>query len=157
MKRMSGKKGMGAAVCSFSLSLEGGAIGMAVCSACLPRLGVFVSFYRVIRVHSLVGEVDNGVRQVGEAMVDRPSTLSGILSLASCEIMLHRTICGDFVGTVRSFAAPSFGDPEGDFLSGEVAMRCRVPSTSAMQEMVPKQKTAPRLKVIMLLKIMAME
>jgi hypothetical protein len=36
-------------------------------------------------------------------------------------------------------------------------MRCRVPSTSAAQEMVPKQKTAPGLKVIMLLKTMAME
>jgi hypothetical protein len=36
-------------------------------------------------------------------------------------------------------------------------MRCRVPSTSAMFEMVPKQKIAPGLKVILLLKMMAME
>jgi hypothetical protein len=36
-------------------------------------------------------------------------------------------------------------------------MRHRIPSTSATLEMIPKQKTAPRLKVIMLLKTMAME
>jgi hypothetical protein len=35
-------------------------------------------------------------------------------------------------------------------------MWCRVPSTSATQEMVPKQKTAPRLKVILLLKMTTM-
>jgi hypothetical protein len=51
----------------------------------------------------------------------------------------------------------SFGDPKGDFLQGGTAMRCRVPSVSMTQEMVPKQKTAPRLKVIMLLKVTAME
>jgi hypothetical protein len=36
-------------------------------------------------------------------------------------------------------------------------MRCRVPSTSATHEMVPKQKIAPGLKVILFLKMMAME
>jgi hypothetical protein len=36
-------------------------------------------------------------------------------------------------------------------------MRCRVPSTSATHEMVSKQKIAPGLKVIFLLKMMAME
>jgi hypothetical protein len=36
-------------------------------------------------------------------------------------------------------------------------MWCRVPSTSAMQEMVPKQKIALELKVILLLKTTAME
>jgi hypothetical protein len=51
----------------------------------------------------------------------------------------------------------SFSDPKGDFLPGGTAMRCRVPSMFAIQEMVPKQKTAPRLKVIMLLKVSAME
>jgi hypothetical protein len=154
---MSGKKGVGAAVRSFSFSLEDGAIETAVRSASLPRFGVFVSFCWVIHVHSLVDEVDNGVHRVGEAMIDRPSTLWGILSLASRGTMLRRAIGGVFVGAVHGFAAAPFGDPKGDFLSGEVAMRCRVPSTSAMQEMVPKQKTTPGLKVIMLLKTTAME
>jgi hypothetical protein len=36
-------------------------------------------------------------------------------------------------------------------------MRCMVPSYSAMQEMVLKQKIAPGLKVIMALKVTAME
>jgi hypothetical protein len=40
---------------------------------------------------------------------------------------------------------------------GGVAMRCRVPTTSATQEMVLKQKTAHGLKVILLLKMTAME
>jgi hypothetical protein len=81
-------------------------------------------------------------------MVDRPSTLWGILSLTSCGTSFCCAIGGVFVGAVHGFAAASFGDPEGDFLSGEVAMRCRIPSTSATQEMVLKQKTAPGLKVI---------
>jgi hypothetical protein len=100
--------------------------------------------------------MDNRVRRVGEAIVDRPSTLWGILSLDSCGTTLRHTIGGVFVGAVRGFTTASFGDPEEDFLSGGVVMRCRVPSTSATQEMVPKQKTAPGLKVIMLLKTMAM-
>jgi hypothetical protein len=85
-------------------------------------------------------------------MVDRPSTLWGILSLTSCGTSLCCAIGGVFVGAVHGFAVASFGDPKGDLLSGEVAMRCRIPSTSATQEMVPKQKTAPRLKVINALK-----
>jgi hypothetical protein len=36
-------------------------------------------------------------------------------------------------------------------------MRCRVSSSSATHEMVPKQKIAPGLKVILLLKMMVME
>jgi hypothetical protein len=36
-------------------------------------------------------------------------------------------------------------------------MWCKVPSTSATDEMIPKQKLAPGLKVILFLKMMAME
>jgi hypothetical protein len=36
-------------------------------------------------------------------------------------------------------------------------MHCKVPSTSATHEMVPKQKITVGLKVILLLKMMAME
>ena len=132
---MSGKKGMGAALCSFSLSLEGGAIGMAVCSACLPRLGVFVSFYRVIRVHSLVGEVDNGVFQAGEALVDWPSILRGLLSSDLRGAMPCRAVSG---GMARGFPSASRGIPEEGFFLGRAVMRCRVPSMSAMHKMAPK-------------------
>jgi hypothetical protein len=75
MNRTSEKKGVGVAVRSLPFSLEGGGIGMAVRCASLPLFGVFASFCRVIRVHSSMGEVDSGVHQVGEAVVDRPSTL----------------------------------------------------------------------------------
>jgi hypothetical protein len=37
------------------------------------------------------------------------------------------------------------------------ATRCRVPSLSAMHEMVPEQNKAPRLRAILFLKTMAME
>ena len=40
---------------------------------------------------------------------------------------------------------------------GGVVMRCRVPSMSATHGMVLKQKIAPGLKVILLLKMMTME
>jgi hypothetical protein len=60
-------------------------------------------------------------------------------------------------GMVCGFTLVPFGVPEEDFFLGGVAMRCRVPSTSATQEMVLKQKIAHVLKVILLLKMMAME
>jgi hypothetical protein len=60
-------------------------------------------------------------------------------------------------GTTRSFTLASYGIPEKDFFLGGVAMRCRVPSTSATYEMAPKQKIAPGLKVALFLKMMAME
>lgn len=137
---------------SLPFSLEDGGIRVAVRSASLPRFRVFASFCRVIHVHSLVGEVDNRVCRVGEAMVNRPSTLWGILSLASCGTTPIRAI-GGVVGVVYRFVVAPFGDLEDDFLSGEVAMRCRVPSTSATQEIVSMQKTAPGLKVILLLSV----
>jgi hypothetical protein len=68
--------------------------------------------------------------------------------------MLSRAVSG---GMARGFTLAFHGIPEEGFFFGGAAMRCRVPSTSAMHEMVPKQKIAPKLKVILLLKMMAME
>jgi hypothetical protein len=112
---------------------------------------MFIFFYWVIYVYSLVGEVANGVRRVGEAMVEWPSTLWGIPSLASCGTTPCHAIGA---GAAHGFAATPFGAR--DFFSSGVAMRCRVPCTSATKEMVQKQKIAPGLKVILLLKTMAM-
>jgi hypothetical protein len=43
------------------------------------------------------------------------------------------------------------------FFSGGSTMLCRVPSSSDMHEMVSKQNIAPRLRVILFLKLMAIE
>jgi hypothetical protein len=48
-------------------------------------------------------------------------------------------------------------DSRGRLFSGGSATRCRVPSSSAMHEMVPKRNIAPRRRVILFLKAMAIE
>jgi hypothetical protein len=45
-------------------------------------------------------------------------------------------------GMAHAFTVAPFGVPKEDFFLGGVAMRCRVPSTSATQEMVLKQKNS---------------
>jgi hypothetical protein len=62
-------------VCFFSSSFEGRGVGRIAHCVLLPWYETFTSLLRVIRVHSLVSEVDNRVRRAGEAMVDWPSTL----------------------------------------------------------------------------------
>jgi hypothetical protein len=57
-----------------------------------------------------------------------------------------------------SYFAPIFLDIfEEDFLSGGSAMRCRVPSSSATYEMVPKQNTDPVRRTILCWKVTAIE
>jgi hypothetical protein len=58
------------AVFFFPSSFEGGGIERMARCVLLPWYGMFTSFIRVICVHSLVGEVDNGVLWVGEAPTD---------------------------------------------------------------------------------------
>jgi hypothetical protein len=54
--------------------------------------------------------------------------------------------------------APTFLEIfEGDFLSGGSAMRCRVPSSSATDEIVPKQNTVPGRRTILCWKVTAIE
>jgi hypothetical protein len=99
----------------------------------------------VIRVHSLVGEVDNRVHRVGEAMVDWPSTLWGLLNLDLRGVMPCHVVSG---GMARGVTPASCGVPEKDLFLGGVAMQCRVPSKSSTHEMVPKQKIAPGQKMM---------
>jgi hypothetical protein len=81
----------------------------------------------VIHVHFFVGEVDNGVLRV-----DGPSAPS----------LLKVNFSRSAGGYAFSCFAPIFSEIfEEDFLSGESAMRCRVPSSSAIDEIVPKQNT----------------
>jgi hypothetical protein len=53
----------------FPSSFEGEGAGKMTRRGLVPLLGTFASFFLVIRVHSFVGEVDNGVLRVGNLPV----------------------------------------------------------------------------------------
>jgi hypothetical protein len=57
----------------------------------------------------------------------------------------------------RRLTSASLEIPEEGLFSGGSATRCRVPSMLTMHEMVPKQNIAPRMRVILFLKMMSME
>jgi hypothetical protein len=97
----------------------------------------------VIYVHVSVGEVDSGVFRV-----DGPSApgLQEGVSIRSAG------------GRAFSYFAPAFPEfVEEGFLSGGSAMRCRVPSSSATDEIFPKQNVDPGQRTIMCWKVMAIE
>jgi hypothetical protein len=97
----------------------------------------------VICVHFSVEEVDSGV-----FWVDGPS------ALGLQEVVFARSAGG----CAFSCFAPVFLEiVEEGFLSGGSAMRCRVPSSSATDEMVPKQNMDPGRKTILCWKVMAIE
>jgi hypothetical protein len=61
-------------------------------------------------------------------------------------------------GCAFSCFAPTFPEiVEEGFLSGGSAIRCRVPSSSATDEMVPKQNTDPGRRMTLCWKVMAIE
>jgi hypothetical protein len=97
----------------------------------------------MICVHSSVGEVDNGVLQVGGP---RASVLP--------EAILFQSIGGCAFSCFSPISMEIF---EEDLLSIGSAMRCRVPSSSATAEMVPKQNLDPGRKTILCRKVMAIE
>jgi hypothetical protein len=109
----------------FPFSFEGGGMERTTCF--LPVL--FVSFFLAICVHSLVGEVDSGVLRVSGPLA--PGLLKAIFfrSAGGCTFSFFTLIFSEYVG--------------GDFFFGGSAMRCRVPSSSATDEIVPKQNTDP--------------
>jgi hypothetical protein len=97
----------------------------------------------VIYVHSFVGEVDSGVLRVDGSWV------SGLP-----EAIFFRSIGG----CTFSCLAPIFLEIfEEDLPSIGSAMRCRVPSSSATDEMVPKQNVDPGRKTILCRKVTAIE
>jgi hypothetical protein len=101
------------------------------------------SFFLVIRVHSFVEEVDSGVLRVS-----RFST-PGLL----------RTIFFRSAGGCASscFAPISLETFEDNLFSAGSAMRCKVPSSSAIDKRVPKQKVDPGRKMILCRKVTAIE
>jgi hypothetical protein len=97
----------------------------------------------MIRVHSSVGEVDNGVLRVDEPSA--PSLLKVILSRSAggCAFPCFAPILSEIF--------------EDDFLSGGSVMRCRVPSSSATDEIVPKQNMDPGRRMILCWKVTTIE
>jgi hypothetical protein len=105
--------------------------------------GSLFIFFLVIRVHSSVDEVDNGVLWVNE------------FSAPGLQVVVFARSAG---GCTISCFAPAFLEIiEEGFLSGRSAMRCRVPSSSAIDEMVLKQNTDPGRRAILCWKVMAIE
>ena len=97
----------------------------------------------MICVHSTIEEVDSGV--LWAEGPSAPSLLKVIFSQSAG-------------GCASSFLTPIFLEfVGGDFFFGGSAMRCRVPSSSAMDEIVPKQNTDPGRRVILLWKVTAIE
>jgi hypothetical protein len=97
----------------------------------------------MFRVHFSVGEVDSGVLRV-----DGPSAPS----------LLKMNFSRSAGGCTFSCFAPILSEIfEGDFLSGGSAMRCRVPSSSATDEIVPKQNTDLGRRMILCWKVTAIE
>jgi hypothetical protein len=138
----------------FLSSFEDRGIRKVAWRVLLSWLVVFVSFSRVIYVHSFVGEVDNGVFQVSETPADRSFLSQGFSNFGPPGTIFLRVVSG---GAVRSLAPAPLGIPEEGFFLGGFAMLCRVPSSSAMHEMVPKRNIAPGRRVISFLKVMAIE
>jgi hypothetical protein len=109
----------------FPFSFEGGGTEI---TTCFP----LVSFFLAICVRYFVGEVDSGVLRV-----------SGPLAPVFPETIFFRRAGG--------CASPAFSEfVGGDFFSGGSAMRCRVLSSSATDEIVPKQNMDPGRRVILL-------
>jgi hypothetical protein len=96
-------------------------------------------FFLATCIHSFIGEVDSGVLRVSGPSA--PDFLKAI-----------------FFRKARGCASPVFSKfVGGDFFFGGSAMRRRVPSSSAMDEIVPKQNTDPGRRVILLWKVTAIE
>jgi hypothetical protein len=90
-----------------------------------------------------VDEVDNGVLRVNE------------FSALGLQVVVFARSAG---GCVFSCFAPAFPEIiEEGFFSGRSAMRCRVPSSSATDKMVPKQNTDPGRRAILCWKVTAIE
>jgi hypothetical protein len=92
-------------------------------------------FFLVIRDHFSVDEVDNGVLRVNEFSAP----------------VLQETFFARGAGVCAiSCFVPAFPEilKEG-FFSGGSAIRCKIPSSSATDEMVPKHNTDPGRRVIL--------
>jgi hypothetical protein len=100
-------------------------------------------FFLVIRVHLFVDEVDNRVLWVNE------------FSAPGLQEVVFARGAG---GCAFSCSVPAFSEIfEEGFFSGGSAIRCKIPSSSATDGMVPKQNTNPGQRAILCWKTMAIE
>jgi hypothetical protein len=97
----------------------------------------------VIRVHSLIGEADSGVLRA-----EGPSAPSLL------EVIFFRSAGGCAFSCLASIFSEI---SEEGFLSGGSARRCRVPSSSATNEIVLKQNMDPGRRMILCWKVMAID
>jgi hypothetical protein len=97
----------------------------------------------VICVHFSVGEVDSGVLRA-----EGPSAPSLL------KVIFFRSTGGCAFPCFASIFSEIF---EENFLSGGSAIRCRVPSSSATDEIVPKQNMDPGRRMILCWKVTAIE
>ena len=95
----------------------------------------FASLFLVIRVHLFVDEVDNGVLRVNEF------SAPGLQ-----EVVFARSAGGCAISCFVSAFPEIFKE---GFFSGGSAIRFRIPSSSATDEMVLKQNTDPRRRAIL--------
>jgi hypothetical protein len=108
----------------FPFSFEAGGTERSTCFS-------LVSFFLAIRVHSFVEEVDCGVFRVSELSAPDFSETIFFRRAGGC-------------------ASPAFSEfVGGDFFSGGSVIRCKIPSSSATNEIVPKQNTDPERMVIL--------
>jgi hypothetical protein len=92
-------------------------------------------FFLVIRVHSSMDEVDNGVLRVNEFPALDLQKVVFARGAGGC------AICG---------LVPAFSVISGEgFFFGGSAMRCKTPFSSTMDEMVPKQNMDPGRRAIL--------
>jgi hypothetical protein len=92
---------------------------------------------------SSLDEVDSGVLRVNQFSAPGSQEVVFVRGAGGCA----------FSCSVSAFSEIF----EEGFFSGGSAMRCRIPSSSAMDEMVPKQNTDPGQRAILCWKTMAIE
>jgi hypothetical protein len=100
-------------------------------------------FFLVIHVHSSVDEMDNRVLRVNK-----------FSALDLQEVVFARGARGCAICCLVLAFSEIFGE---GFFSGGSAMRCRIPSSSATDEMVPKQNIDSGRRAILYWKVMAIK
>jgi hypothetical protein len=120
---------------SFPSFFEGEGGGKIARRASVPFPGTLASFFLVIRIHSFVGEVDNGVLRASEFPTLDLQEVVFVWGAGGCAV---RCLVPAFLEISKE-----------NVFSGGSAMRCRIPFSLATYKMVPKQNTDPGRRAIL--------